>query len=193
MIDFCIRAAKNTCNIVLYTLYILYIVLLFFSYNGILLNNYKATFHARFLLWARFKPGPTQYLRHQCDLLEPCWGLTRDWRTKLTNCNIGRTPRIEAFCLTDQLSDQRRTFCLRFGPTNWPSPFLSSKCNGAHFLAHVRQIWPLYKYVQECIENNYKRPVDALAVKTSITHLLTTWNQEMLAHLKIWDIVTFIS
>ena len=33
-------------------------------------------------------------------------------------------------------------------------------------------------------ENNSKRPVDALAVKTSITHLLTTWNQEMLAHLK---------
>ena len=30
-----------------------------------------------------------------------------------------------------------------------------------------------------------ERPVDALAVKTSLTHLLTTWNQEMLAHLKI--------
>ena len=29
-----------------------------------------------------------------------------------------------------------------------------------------------------------KRPVDALAVKAYITHLLTTWNQEMLAHLK---------
>ena len=33
--------------------------------------------------------------------------------------------------------------------------------------------------------NNSERPVDALAVKTSITYLLTTWNQEMLAHLKI--------
>ena len=29
-----------------------------------------------------------------------------------------------------------------------------------------------------------ERPVDALALKISITHLLTTWNQEMLAHLK---------
>ena len=35
-----------------------------------------------------------------------------------------------------------------------------------------------------------KRPVDALAVKAYITHLLTTWNQEMLAHLKMnsWKI-----
>ena len=33
--------------------------------------------------------------------------------------------------------------------------------------------------------NRSERPVDALAVKTSLSHLLTTWNQEMLAHLKI--------
>ena len=33
-------------------------------------------------------------------------------------------------------------------------------------------------------KNKSKRPVDALAVKAYITHLLTTWNQEMLAHLK---------
>ena len=33
--------------------------------------------------------------------------------------------------------------------------------------------------------NNSQRPVDALAVKTSLAHLLTTWNQEMLAHLKM--------
>ena len=33
--------------------------------------------------------------------------------------------------------------------------------------------------------NKSERPVDALAVKTSLSHLLTTWNQEMLAHLKI--------
>ena len=29
------------------------------------------------------------------------------------------------------------------------------------------------------VANNSERPVDALAVKTYITHLLTTWNQEM--------------
>ena len=33
-------------------------------------------------------------------------------------------------------------------------------------------------------KNKSKRPADALAVKAYITHLLTTWNQEMLAHLK---------
>ena len=36
--------------------------------------------------------------------------------------------------------------------------------------------------------NKSERPVDALAVKNinySLTHSLTTWNQEMLAHLKI--------
>ena len=34
-------------------------------------------------------------------------------------------------------------------------------------------------------KNNSERPVDVLAEKgESLTHLLTTWNQEMLAHLK---------
>ena len=33
-------------------------------------------------------------------------------------------------------------------------------------------------------KKNSERPVDALALKISMTHLLTTWNQEMLAHLK---------
>ena len=32
---------------------------------------------------------------------------------------------------------------------------------------------------------NSERPIDAPAVKTYVTHLLTTWIQEMLAHLKI--------
>ena len=36
------------------------------------------------------------------------------------------------------------------------------------------------------LQNNSERPVDALAEKgESLTHLLTTWNQKMLAHLKI--------
>ena len=35
------------------------------------------------------------------------------------------------------------------------------------------------------LQNNSERPVDALAEKDELlTHLLTTWNQEMLAHLK---------
>ena len=33
-------------------------------------------------------------------------------------------------------------------------------------------------------KNNSERPVDALAVK-KVTHWLTTWNQEMLAYLKM--------
>ena len=35
-------------------------------------------------------------------------------------------------------------------------------------------------------KKNSERPVDALAVKTLMTHLRTTWNQEMIAHLKSW-------
>ena len=36
--------------------------------------------------------------------------------------------------------------------------------------------------------NKSKRPVDALAVKAYITHLLKTWNQEMQAHLKMFHL-----
>ena len=49
-----------------------------------------------------------------------------------------------------------------------------------HFLTKMI----LYNVVSDR-ENKSERPVDALAVKTSLSHLLTTWNQEMLAHLKI--------
>ena len=48
-----------------------------------------------------------------------------------------------------------------------------------HFLTKMI----LYNVVSDR-ENKSERPVDALAVKTSLSHLLTTWNQEMLAHLK---------
>ena len=42
-----------------------------------------------------------------------------------------------------------------------------------------------------CITNNSERPVDALAEKgESLTHSLTTWNQEMLAHLKSTNLRT---
>ena len=40
--------------------------------------------------------------------------------------------------------------------------------------------------VREVVKNNSERPVDALAENGILpTHLLTTSNQEMLAHLKI--------
>ena len=48
------------------------------------------------------------------------------------------------------------------------------------------------KNIEEIKINNSERPVDALAEKGELlTHLLTTWNQEMLAHLKIPNLPIF--
>ena len=104
--------------------------------------------------------------------------------------------------LLEMLQKQHIFFWLGHKICNWThilsqkqfTHFLQKKI--AHFVRKVFAHWnlPSEKFKpygplvrgRESDENNSERPVDALAEKHQwLTHWQTTWNQEMLAHLKV--------